>query len=215
MRKMALPVSRDSLDRFLVAVAVGAFFCLALVFLGATLYDWRMVTLFPDWEQSYEYEQYVGILNMVAGSLVSVLLVSLLLCLERRSVSLTRGAVAIVLACAGAIVGGIGAGWKGAVTVGMAMIALFQAFLLIELIVTRRARSDKATGVEKAGSLLLHSGYAVFVIAVAPVNGARTQLSVFWAATALIVIGTALSFYGRSIERVALRFAKGRGSSQA
>jgi len=215
MRKIGIPVSRDSLDRFLVAIAVGAFFCLALVFLGATLYDWRMVTLFPDWEQSYEYERYVGILNIIAGSLVSVLLVSLLLCLERRSVSLTRGAVAIVLACAGAIVGAISAGWKGAVTVGMAMIALFQVFLLIELIATRQARSDKATGVEKAGSLLLHCGYAVFVIAVAPLSGSRTQLPVFWAATALIVIGTALSFYGHRIERVAVRLAKGRSSSQA
>jgi len=173
-------------------------------FIG-TIYVWWAQRTIPGWEQ-VGYEGFVSTMNLIAAPQVVLLVVVMGLCVPKRLfsrrvlVAVSAGMVAVGAAIALAT-GSLATG----LAVYLALAALIQLAVVLLTAVGARGPSYLTQGrLTKLGSGLLHLGFIVFAIIVVAMQGSAFMIEVFWVATVLIVVGTAMSFYA---ERIAVRRA--------
>lgn len=192
-------LAKDSIDFFLVFLTVILFFGLGLIFFYSTFYSWLKTFEYQDWTSTFSYIQYITAMNIAAFGMTVVLIIVMLFCLERRVLSTIEGLVAALIAVISGIVGYILGGAVGGINTSMLIIFSFQFYLLIKLLFGQSIKSEKVNVLEKAGSIILHASYALLVMAIGGLNNHPLQLPVFWAAFTLSLVGTVLSFYGKTI----------------
>ncbi len=176
------------------------------VFVAGTVYTFFAARIDPTWTQSAGYEQYIASMNVYLFPLLVALVLTLGLCIPRRI--LTRR---LLLAASLAMLGvtlvllpmaGLRAAW----------IFLLGAAGLVQLAVvvmtamrSRQVRYLQEGFLVRMGSALLHLGFILLVAAfVAPVS-AGAQLQFFWAATALVMVGTIMSLYSSELQSLRTR----------
>jgi hypothetical protein len=183
----------------------GAFASLGASFLYATLFIWYQLRINPDWESSLGYLNYINSMNIVAFAPASILVILLILCLQRRSVSIITASIytgITLLAAFSALVAGYGKFAVAVITVGA---SVYQFGLLLRLLTGRDVFSEKKRAIEKAGSLILHIGYSILVFSWVSLNGTEYEIPIFWSATIAVITGTALSFYGSILLKLHFR----------
>jgi len=174
-------------------------------FLG-TLYVWWAERTIPAWEQ-VGYSAYVEKMNLIAAPQLIALVVVMGLCVPKRLFSRTL----LVAVSVGMVVAGAAAYFAtGSLSTGLAVyIALAGLIQLAVVLMTAAGAKGPSYLTEgrltKLGSGLLHLGFIVFGIVVAVLQGSAFMIYVFWAATVLMVVGTAMSFYAN---RLAVRRTK-------
>jgi hypothetical protein len=168
-------------------------------FLG-TIYVWWAQSTVEGWEQ-VGYAGYVARMNLIAAPMLIMLVVVMGLCVPKRLFSRTWLMV-VSLLMVGA---GIGAWlWTSSlgvgVTVYLALAALIQLAVVVLTIAGVKGPSYLTEGrLTKTGSGLLHLGFVLLGIVVAALQHSTFMLPFFWTATALMVGGTALSFWANKL----------------
>jgi len=168
-------------------------------FLG-TLYVWWAERTIPGWEQ-VGYPAYVDKMNLVAAPQLIALVVVMGLCVPKRLFS----RMLLVIVSAGMVVAGAGASFatdslSTGLAVYLALAGLIQLAVVLMTAAGAKGPSYLTEGrLTKLGSGLLHLGFIVFGIVVAVLQGSAFMIYVFWVATALMVVGTAMSFYANRL----------------
>lgn len=173
-------------------------------FLG-TLYAWWAYRAVPGWEQT-GYPPFVEVMNLIAAPIVVALVVVMGLCVPKRLLSKR----ALTVVSAGMVAAGVAAGVLGeSLATGLAVYLALAGLIQVAVVVlTLGGVHDLAYLTEgrlvKTGSGLLHLGFILFALVVVALQDSPWMLPVFWAATALLVGGSALSFYARRSARAPL-----------
>ena len=168
-------------------------------FLG-TLYVWWAERTVPAWEQ-VGYSAYVEKMNLIAAPQLIALVVVMGLCVPKRLFSRTL----LLAVSVGMVVAGVAAYFTtGSLSTGLAVyLALAGLIQLAVVLMTAAGAKGPSYLTEgrltKLGSGLLHLGFIVFGIVVAVLQGSAFMIYVFWAATVLMVVGTAMSFYANRL----------------
>lgn len=167
-------------------------------FLG-TLYAWWAYRTYPDWETSGGHAAFVGVMNAVAAPLVIALVLVMGLCVPKRMFARrTLGAVSVGMlaigAAAGVALGSLAAG----LTAYLAAAALLQVVVVARTVRGAGGLTYLTSGrVATVGSGLLHLGFVGFALVVVALQRSALMLPVFFASAALLVGGSAMSFYAR------------------
>ncbi len=176
-------------------------------FIG-TAYAWWAENTFAGWSET-GYPAYVAVMNAAAAPQIVLLVVVMGLCVPKRLFARTAllavsGGMVLVGLAVWAFTGSIANG----LTVYLGLSALIQVAVVAMTVAGARAPSYLTEGrLTKTGSGLLHLGFIVFAIVVVALQRSFLMLPVFWAAAALIVGGTVLSFHAdrlavKRVERV-------------
>lgn len=197
-----------SLNYLLVALTTIIFAMFALLFLYATFYVWFLSLRVPDYESSLEYASYIDTLNYLATIPAVSIILLLVLCLEKRTEkhALTGSYIALSLLAASAAL--FLSGGRAAVGVAAGSAILYQLYLLLQLFLNDEIISEKMHRVERAGSLIMHTGFSALVLSWVTLNSTLYELTVFWLATAMIAAGSLLTFFGRDINLLLNRLIK-------
>ncbi|MDP2183345.1 MAG: hypothetical protein Q8K99_12355 [Actinomycetota bacterium] len=201
-------VARRGWDYWLTVATVVLLGGLGLQSFVGTLYVWWAQQAVLGWEQA-GYAGFVATMNAIAAPQVVLLVVAMGLCVPKRIFSrLALVAVSAVMLGAGFAVGVA----TGSATTGLAaylaLAALIQVAVVAMTIAGARAPSYLTEGrLTKTGSGLLHLGFIVFAYVVVALQRSTFMLPVFWAAAALTLGGTTLSFYA---DRLAWRPRRAR-----
>lgn len=182
----------------LIFLTVAVFTIFALLFLYASLYIWYQSRLNPNYEESYEYLNYIKNMNFLAVIPAILLVVLLVLCLEKKSSYRLSLLVVILIIFTSMFVFAI---YGGKYSVGFATLSssIYQLFLLVRLLSGSNINSEKNLRIQKAGSLILHSGFSLLIFAWVTLYSSRYEIPVFWLSVLLITIGCILSFFGDEI----------------
>lgn len=202
MADETLETHRSSWDFVLMISTVVLLGGLGAQSLLGTLYSWWAYRTQSGWEQA-GYAEFTGAMNLVAGPLVVALVVVMGLCVPKRLFS--RRMLAVVSVAMVAV--GLATWWiTGSPATGLA-VYLAEAALIQVAVVALTLGGATGLGyltenrVAKAGSGLLHLGFILFALVVVALQASPLMLPVFWAASVLLVGGTALSFYARTSSR--------------
>lgn len=170
-------------------------------FLG-TAYAWWGERTQPGWD-AIGYPAFVEAMNAVAAPLVIGLVILLGLCVPKRVLARR----ALVAASAG--LAGVGiAAWiiTGSPTHGITVFLLVASALQVIVLVMTFADAPRLSYLTEGrlvriGSSALHLGFLVFALVVVALQDSPWMLPVFWLASALLVAGSALSFYAGPLAR--------------
>lgn len=174
-------------------------------FLG-TLYVWWAQRTIQGWEQT-SYAGYIDMMNLLAAPQLVLLVVVMGLCVPKRLFSRKL----LIGVSGGMVVAGMVAYlWTGSlptgITVYLALAGLIQLAVVLMTAAGARGPSYLTEGrFTKLGSGLLHLGFIIFGIVVAALQRSAFMIYVFWVATVLMTVGTAMSFYAN---RLAVRRVK-------
>ncbi|HET6498631.1 MAG TPA: hypothetical protein VFH17_06235 [Coriobacteriia bacterium] len=164
-------------------------------FLG-TAYVWWATYSVPGF-QAIGYRDFIWWMNAIAAPQVVALVVLMGLCVPKRL--LDRGTLIAVSAVM--LVAGLAA-WvaTGSLATGLAvylaLAGLIQAAVVAITVAGARGPSYLTEGrLVKIGSGLLHLGFIAFAFVVVALQRSTFMLPAFWAATALTLVGTLLTFY--------------------
>lgn len=171
-------------------------------FIG-TIYVWWAQRTDPAWEQLFS-AAYIDAMNTIAAPQLMALVVVMGLCVPKRLLS--RRALLIVsllMVVAGMAAGIVTGSLATGVAVYLALAALIQVAVVALTAAGAKGPSYLTEGrLTKLGSGLLHLGFIVFGIVVAVLQRSPFMEPVFWTSTALMTVGTAMSFYA---DRLAVR----------
>jgi len=196
---------RRTWDYSLTVATVALFGSLGFQSFAGTLYAWWAQRTVPGWEQS-QYAGFVAVMNALAAPQVVLLVVVMGLCVPKRLFSRN----ALIAVSAGMLLAGVAVGaGTGDLATGLAayllLAGLIQVAVVVLTIAGARGPSYLTEGrLTKTGSGLLHLGFVVFAFVVVALQRSTWMLPVFWAAAALTIAGTVLSFYA---DRFAVRRA--------
>ena len=183
-------------------------------FLGM-LYTWWAERSVEGWSQTAAYAEFVDLMNLIAAPQVVALVVVMGLCVPKRLFS--RRALVIVSAAmlgVGVAAGVVSGSLSDGLAAYLALAALIQLAVVALTVAGTRSPSYLTEGrLTKLGSGLLHLGFVIFAIVVVALQRSELMLPVFWVATALMLAGTALSFYASAARRAIMRSA-GRASTR-
>ncbi len=171
-------------------------------FLG-TVYVWWAENSVPGWNAT-GYPGYIQAMNAIAAPQIILLVVIMGLCVPKRLFSRTA-LLAVsggMLAC-GLLVWAVDGSLAAGLTAYLFLAALIQVAVVVMTVAGARGPSYLTEGrLTKTGSGLLHLGFIVFAIVVVALQRSTLMLPVFWASTALMLVGTVMSFYA---DRLAVR----------
>ncbi|MCX7831297.1 MAG: hypothetical protein N2440_00105 [Actinobacteria bacterium] len=185
----------------LVYLTVAVFAVLALLFLYASFYIWYQSQLNPNYEESHDYLNYIDNMNFFATLPAVLLVVLLVLCLERKS-NFRSSLLIVISIIALSIFAFVIYGGKYSVGFATLSSTIYQFFLLVRLLSGSNVPSEKYLRVQKAGSLILHSGFSLLIFAWVPLNSSEYEIPVFWISVLLITTGCILSFFGAEMLKV-------------
>lgn len=196
-------IRQRSWDFGLTLLTVALLASLGVQSFAGTLYVWWAQRTIQNWEQLY-YTDYVALMNAIAAPQLIALVVAMGLCVPKRLFDRTALVVAsVAMVAVGAIVGVVSRSLASGVTAYLALAGLIQVAVVVLTAAGTRGPSYLTEGrLTKLGSGLLHLGFIVFALVVAALQRSAFMAPVFWTATALIVGGTALSFWA---DRLAVR----------
>lgn len=166
-------------------------------FLG-TLYSWWAYRTQPGWELT-GYDGFVAAMNAAAAPMLLGLVIVMGLCVPKRLFS-HRALVAAsgALLGLGAIVGVVSGDPATGLAAYLAAAGLIQVAVVALTIKGAGGLAYLREGkLVRVGSGLLHLGFIVFAFTVVALQRSALMLPVFWAATALTVGGSLLTFYAR------------------
>ncbi len=161
-----------------------------------TIYVWWAQRTTENWER-LGYAGFVNTMNAIAAPQIVLLVVVMGLCVpkrlfSRRVLAAVSGAMLVVGLVAWLLTDSTVVG----LTAYLSLAGLIQAAVVMLTVAGVRGPSYLTEGrLTKTGSGLLHLGFIVFAVVVVALQRSTFMLPVFWAATVLMVGGTALSFY--------------------
>lgn len=197
---------KEKLDYYLVVATLILFTLLALIFLYATFFSWLKSISNPAWTSTYRYNLYIRKVNIATFGVTSFLLLALVICIERRSVKLPSSLLIVLTALAVGLLGYIIKNIQLGLLFSMVLVSFYQIYLLLSLFLGKSVKSSKEKHLGKAGSLILHTGYAIIVAAVGGLYSSDYLIPVFWLGTGLVFSGSILSFYEKNILKLTERF---------
>jgi len=187
-------------DYMLIVLTVLLLVGLGVQSFVGTAYVWWAHTNIPGFGAT-GYPEYIRVMNIIAAPLMVLLVIVMGLCVPKRLFSRT----ALVAVSLGMFVTGI-ATWiiTGSFADGVAaylvLAGLIQAAVVAVTIIGGRAPSYFTQGrIIKIGSGLLHLGFIMFAIVTIALQQSAIMLPVFWTSTALMVIGSIMTFYSESL----------------
>lgn len=169
------------------------------------LYTWWSIRTVPEWEGSAAYGTYVSVMNMIATPLVVALVVVMGLCVPKRLFERRL----LVGVSAAMVVAGVAVGLvTRSLSLGLALYLILASFIQLAVVVLTVAGAQDLNFLTQGrltalGSGLLHLGFVLFGLVVVALQESPAMLPVFWASTALVVGGTALSFFADEIAPLA------------
>lgn len=162
-----------------------------------TLYVWWAGSAMPGFENSPGYVDFVNVMNAIAAPQIVGLVVVMGLCVPKRL--FTRSV--LLWSSMAMLFAGVGV-WAYTSSVGdglaayLILAALIQVAVVVMTVAGVRGPSYLTRGrLTKTGSGLLHLGFILFALVIVALQTSTLMLPVFWAATALMIVGTLLSFY--------------------
>jgi hypothetical protein len=196
------------LNYLLVAITTVIFAIFALLFLYATGYVWFLSKQFPEYESSLVYAYYVSSMNYLATIPSLLIIILLILCLEKRSENHRLTGIYIALVMISSLVVFLKGDSKGAVGIIVGGAVFYQIYLLFKLFLSGDVVSEKIYKIEKAGSLIMHTGFSLLILAWVTFNSTAYELPFFWLATSLVALGSVLTFYGNDIAWIVRKIRK-------
>lgn len=193
-------------DFVLTLVTILVVALIAMLFVGGTVYTFFVARSNPAWTNSLTYARYLDAMNASLIPLLAALVAILGLCIPRRLLrrrSLVAASTTMLMTTLLLLVGvGLEAAWG--------FLLATAAIIQIVVLVMTAARSRRVSYVQEGflmriGSAMLHLGLVVLVATFVLGLSISAQLSVFWVATALIMLGTTMSFYSRELSRLIRR----------
>lgn len=185
-------------DLTLIILTVGLLVLLGALCVYGTVYSFLASQADPRWTETARYGAYVDRMNSAAYPLIVSLMVVMGLCIPRRIVR-RRDLLWTSLAVVGtAAVVTVVLGASAGLAFLLVTSAVLQGVVTVATILRRRGLSyRKRAFAARIGSALLHLGFVVLVLDVAVLEPAGVALAMplFWAATALMLVGIPLAFY--------------------
>jgi hypothetical protein len=138
---------------------------------------------------------YQELMNRLAAPFVLLLILWLVLCIPKRVFSrraLLAYSAAIVAVGAAALPFG---GLRFALGVVLGLSAALQAVILALVLSGRRLHFAGQGLALRAGSSLAHLGLVLFTLDLVSLQGSPWHIPLFWFATALLTVGSTLTFY--------------------
>ncbi|MBS3909832.1 MAG: hypothetical protein KGZ93_09490 [Actinobacteria bacterium] len=206
-----LKVTKPGVYDYVLALATVAILtALSAVFIYGTLESWNNSINNPNWTRGPLYADYLGRMNAYAYPFVVALVLALCMCIPKRFIPRTYLLQSsFVILALSAMVGILwGFAW------GLGFLLLISALLQLVVVVLTGARTgtlvfEREGALVQIGSALLHLGFVVFVFDLVLVADIRRHLGIFWFSTALITVGTLMSFYPREIASLVRRSKQG------
>lgn len=176
---------------------------LGLISLGGAFYSWWFSLQDPNWTSSFKYLGYLETMNWLAAPFAIALAVLIAFCIPRRLFTpqpllIVVGVMGLVSLTTGIIV---------SLKIGIGLLLIGASLLDISLLFFifvnfQRLRFEKTGTLVQIGSALLHFGFILILIDIALLQKSSYHLEVFWFATLLAILGTALSFFASKISQL-------------
>lgn len=164
-------------------------------FIG-TAYVWWATYSVPGFT-AVGYRDYNQVMNAIAAPQVVALVILMGLCVPKRLLDRTTlVAVSAIMLLAGAVAWVATGSLATGLAVYLALAGLIQAAVVALAIAGVRGPSHLTEGrLIRIGSGLLHFGFIAFAFVLVALQQSAFMLPAFWAATALTLVGTVLTFY--------------------
>lgn len=203
MLKVAKP---GTYDYVLALATIVILVALSAVFIYGTLESWSHSISNPDWTRGWLYADYLSRMNAYVYPFVVALVLALCMCIPKRFIPRTYLLQSSLVILALSTMVGIFWGFA----MGLGFLLLISAVMQLVVVVLTGARTgtlvfEREGALVQVGSALLHLGFVVFVLDLVLVTDIQRHLGIFWFATALITVGTLMSFYPREIAALARR----------
>lgn len=176
---------------------------LGLISLGGAFYSWWFSLQDPNWTSSFKYLGYLETMNWLAAPFAIALAVLIAFCIPRRLFTpqpllIVVGVMGLVSLTTGIIV---------SLKIGIGLLLIGASLLDISLLFfifvnPQRLRFERTGALVQIGSALLHLGFILILIDLALLQKSSYHLEVFWFATLLAILGTALSFFASEISQL-------------
>jgi len=207
-----LKIKKPGTYDFVLALATIAILtALSIISIYGTVESWMNSIQNPNWTSSWLYVDYLNRMNSYAYPFAVALVLVLCMCIPKRFVprsqllqmSLILLSVSAVVAIAWGLAAGLG--------FILAVSAIVQLAVVVMVLVRSQSLVFEREGAAvQLGSALLHLGFVVFALDLVVIRDIRSHLGIFWLSTALITLGSILSFYPRELASV----LKGMSSRQ-
>ncbi len=187
-------ISWKAWDNWLLILTFISLLSLGLVSLLGTVFSWWKNLTQPGWEKTWFYSYYLNSMNSYALPLALVLALLTVLCLPKRLISQKNLAYWLLTTAFCSLATSVFYGWIGFLFVFFGS-SLLASTLTIYFFLVRpgQLKFQKEGRIFRLGSLLLHTGYLVFLVNITIFYNSSTPLKLFWAAFALIVSGNLLT----------------------
>lgn len=181
-------------DSWLLILTFISLLSLGLVSLLGTVFSWWKNLTQPGWQETWFYSYYLDSMNSYALPLALVLAILTTFCLPKRLINQKNLAYWLMVTVFCSLVVSVFYSWKGFLVVFFGS-SLLASVLTIYFFLVRpeQLKFQKEGKISRLGSLLLHSGYLIFLANVAIFYNSPTPLKLFWVAFTLIISGNLLT----------------------
>ncbi len=193
--------SRKLWDTSLLTLTFISLLILGCISLGGIIFSWWKNLTEPTWQETWLYPHYLNLMNSYALPMALVLTFLTILCLPKRLANQKLLLCWLAATILFSLLASIPFGWKGFLILSFGS-SLFASVSTLFLLMLRpeQLKFQKEGWLSKLGSLLLHSGFIVFIANIAIFYESSTPLKLFWIAFALIVTGNFLLFCPQSFK---------------
>lgn len=197
---------RGLYDFVLVLLSVVLLAAAGCLFLGATFYSWLMSVSSPRWVYSQNYGVYVDCMNRILFPLLVATIFALGLCLPKRLWNRQELTLANTVVLCVALVATIVFGAKSGLISFVALCLVFQGFVVILTAIKCKYLRFELEGYwVKLGSAILHFSFVLMVADFVIWEGPEYHLRIFWISTVMLLLGSAMSFYGSEVAALVRR----------
>lgn len=187
-------------DFLLVVVSVAILASIGILFMTATFIAWSNTLVDSNWPYSLAYQEFVLTMNSLLFPLLVALLVVLGLCLPKRlwvrKKLIEVNAMMLAIGLAAWLWGGIDTGLAAYVLLCLS----FQSIIVVMTAAGSRALRFEIEGrLARLGSSILHFGFVLMTADFVIWARSDLHLTIFWAATASLLLGSFMAFYSQGI----------------
>jgi hypothetical protein len=161
------------------------------------MFYYRAASVRPDWDVI----NYQMMMNRLASPMVILLCLLLVVCVPKRMLPGRWLALAAGLLLAGVLAMALLWGFLMALVLTLMASLGFQLVTFGLLLAGRKMHFRKSGLWMPVGSILIHTGFILFIMDFAMLHQTRWHLMVFWASTFSITAGCLLSFYAPRVDR--------------
>ncbi len=190
-------------DFSLFILTIFSLLILGLISLGGAFYSWWLTVQDPNWTNSFQYLDYLEMMNWLAAPFAIALAVLIAFCIPRRifdplPLLIAVGAMGLVSLAAGIIVSlKVGVGF---LLIGASLLDISLLFFIF--VNPQRLHFEKTGTLVQIGSALLHLGFILILIDIGLLQKSPYHIEVFWFATVLAILGSTLSFFAQEISQL-------------